>query len=180
MIPSRGVKCLQMIPSRGVRYPEPRGCRPSSRSTGARPGSPLPTAPRLCPPPSTRAGPEEAVWLPNEAVAKAWMEYVKTGRGGRHHAAAGAVQRVGLGQGSKREKRERKSNGEPMRTWRAALDVFIVLRDGKENGAGAAVAGRQVRPALIPVHDLPRHAGSAAARDAPTSDTSTQTGDKHA
>ena len=23
--------------------------------------------------------PEEAVWLPNEAVAKAWMEYVKTG-----------------------------------------------------------------------------------------------------
>ena len=26
-----------------------------------------------------KGNPKEAVWLPNEAVAKAWMEYVKTG-----------------------------------------------------------------------------------------------------
>jgi len=26
-----------------------------------------------------KGNPNEAVWLPNEAVAKAWMEYVKTG-----------------------------------------------------------------------------------------------------
>src|SRR2546422_3346670 len=31
------------------------------------------------PAPGFKGNPDEAVWLPNEAVAKAWMEYVKTG-----------------------------------------------------------------------------------------------------
>jgi len=40
-----------------------------------------------------------AVWLPNEAVAKAWMEYVKTGGCRRHHAAAAPNQRARVVQG---------------------------------------------------------------------------------
>jgi len=35
---------------------------------------------------SSKANRNEAIWLPNEVLAKAWMEYVKTGRDKRHHA----------------------------------------------------------------------------------------------
>ena len=38
--------------------------------------------------------PLKAAWLPNEAIAKAWMEYVKDTKVVGHHAAAGADERA--------------------------------------------------------------------------------------
>ena len=109
-----------------------------------------------------QGNPKEAVWLPNEAVAKAWMEYVKTGAVSdtTPPPAPTNVQRVGQGR-----------TGREI-TWDAEADFesgirgFIVLRDGQGTGEGAADAGRQIRPAVVPEHDVSRHAGAAAAGDA--------------
>jgi len=78
-----------------------------------------------------RGDSRESVWLPNEAVAKAWMEYVKTGAVGDatpppapYHVAAAALDNDG-GRGVEI-------------TWNAEADFesglrgFIVLRDGSE------------------------------------------------
>jgi len=71
---------------------------------------------------------KEAVWLPNEAVAKAWMEYVKTGGVGDTtppSAPFDVTLRTGLEKGS-------------VISWNAEADFesgirnFIILRDGKE------------------------------------------------
>jgi len=70
---------------------------------------------------------EEAVWLPNETVARAWMEYVKTGVVGDDSPPPPAT-RVRCSQVS----------GRLVVTWDAVADfesgirAFIVLRDGKE------------------------------------------------
>jgi hypothetical protein len=75
-----------------------------------------------------KGNPGEAVWLPNEAVARAWMEYVKTG-------AVGDTTPPPLPYAVKAT-----SKGEEGTeiTWNADADFesgircFIVLRDGKE------------------------------------------------
>ena len=75
-----------------------------------------------------RGDPKEAVWLPNEAVAKSWMEYVKTGAvGDTTPPPAPTDVRV-----------TRKGDQGVEITWRAEADVesgiggFVVLRDGQE------------------------------------------------
>jgi hypothetical protein len=75
-----------------------------------------------------QGNPNEAVWLPNEAVAKAWMEYVKTGAtsdttppAAPFNVAASSKGEQGIGI-----------------TWDAEADLesgiqqFIVMRDGQE------------------------------------------------
>ncbi len=72
--------------------------------------------------------PEEAVWLPGEAVAKAWMEYVKTGAVGDATAPPAAT---GL-------KATAKPDGAVELTWDSEADfesgtkAFVVQRDGKD------------------------------------------------
>ena len=75
-----------------------------------------------------RGDPKEAVWLPDEAVAKAWMEYVKTGAvGDTTPPPAPTDVRV-----------TRKGDQGAEITWRAEADFesgiggFVVLRDGQE------------------------------------------------
>ena len=77
---------------------------------------------------SYQGNPKEAVWLPNEAVAKAWMEYVKTGAvGDTTPPPAPTNVRVS----------SRGDKGVEI-TWNAEADfesgirAFIVLRDGQE------------------------------------------------
>jgi hypothetical protein len=97
---------------------------------------------------------EEAVWLPNERVAKAWAEYVKTGAVGETtqppapfqiKAAAKADQGVEI-------------------TWDAEADfesglkAFVVLRDGKELAQlPEQPAGKFGRPLFqaMSYHDTP-------------------------
>jgi len=70
---------------------------------------------------------KQAVWLPNEAVAKAWMEYVKTGAVGDTTPPPAPIS-VSV---------ESKDSGTIV-TWDARADFesgigqFIILRDGKE------------------------------------------------
>ena len=106
----------------------------------------------------------EAVWLPNEAVAKAWVEYVKTGavsdttpppaptdvktidRGG----VPGGYSLVGAGHGTEV-------------TWIATADFesgikqFIILRDGKELAIVGPDRGQYGRPIFqgMTYHDTP-------------------------
>lgn len=69
--------------------------------------------------------PEEAVWLPNEQVARAWTEYVKTGA-------------VGDSTPPPPPKKVRLDSKTAAITWDAAADFesglrgFVILRDGKE------------------------------------------------
>jgi hypothetical protein len=77
-----------------------------------------------------QGNPSEAVWLPNEAVARAWMEYVKTGAVGDTTPPPAPVDvhvAVQPNQGMEI-------------TWNAEADFesgirqFIILRDGEEAG----------------------------------------------
>ena len=75
-----------------------------------------------------KGNPDEAVWLPNEAVARAWMEYVKTGAvGDTTPPSAPSHVRVSA-----------KSEQSAEITWSVEADFesgirqFIILRDGEE------------------------------------------------
>ena len=82
---------------------------------------------RPCRRPPIKGNPNEAVWLPNEAVAKAWMEYVKTG----------AVSDTTPPPAPYDVKAAKGETGTRI-TWSAEADFesgircFIVLRDGQE------------------------------------------------
>ncbi len=75
--------------------------------------------------------PEEAVWLPNEAVAKAWMEYVKTGAVSDTTPPPAPYNVRVWPKGAKGE-------GGAEIVWSAEADFesgireFVVLRDGQE------------------------------------------------
>ena len=75
-----------------------------------------------------KGDPNEAVWLPNEAVAKAWMEYVKTGATTDTSPPPAPFNVMATGKGNQ---------GTEV-TWSAEADFesgirnFIVLRDGQE------------------------------------------------
>ena len=75
-----------------------------------------------------KGDPKESVWLPNEAVAKAWMEYVKTGAVGDTTPPPVAIQRAGFGQG---RPGARKSSGTPRRISRAASAVSSCSATGR-------------------------------------------------
>ena len=78
-----------------------------------------------------KGNPKEAVWLPNEAVAKAWMEYVKTGAVSDTTPPPAPFNVRAWPKGAKGE------DGTEI-VWSAEADFesgirgFIVLRDGKE------------------------------------------------
>jgi hypothetical protein len=103
---------------------------------------------------SYRGKPEEAVWLPNSPVAKAWAEYVKSG---------------GVGDSTRppapfNVKLIAKGNGAVEITWDAEADFesglkgFIVQRDGKDLAQVPPKAvGRFGRPLFqtMSYHDTP-------------------------
>ena len=74
--------------------------------------------------------PEQAMWLPNEATAKAWMEYVKTGATSDTTPPATPT---GV-------KATAKPDGTVELTWNAVADFesglqgFVIQRDGKDAG----------------------------------------------
>jgi hypothetical protein len=97
--------------------------------------------------------PEEAVWLPNEKVAKAWMEYVKTGAVGDETPPPPAL-----------SVRCTRKDGKAVLTWEASADfesgirAFIVLRDGKDLAqVPEKPVGRFGRPLFqtMSFHDTP-------------------------
>ena len=100
----------------------------------------------------------EAVWLPDEHVAKAWMEYVETGAVGDDTPPPSPTD----------VKATAIPDGGIAVTWNADADFesglrqFIIHRDGKEIGR-ARGPGRPVRPAALPDDVVPRHAGVAPA-----------------
>ncbi len=121
-----------------------------------------------------QGNPNEAVWLPNEAVAKAWMEYVKTGAVGdtTPPPAPTDVKVSPLGDRGM------------LITWSADADFesgirqFIVLRDGKELAkAPEKPVGRFGRPLFqgMTYHDTP----DQPLRQMRYVDGSATAGDKH-
>src|SRR5437773_2054183 len=115
----------------------------------------------------------EAVWLPNETVAKAWMEYVKTG----------AVSDTTPPPAPFDVRVEAKEKGNEI-TWNAEADFesgiggFIVFRDGEELAkVPQKPVGKYGRPLFqsMTYHDTP-------AQPLPAMkylDTSARTGEKH-
>jgi hypothetical protein len=101
-----------------------------------------------------KGNPNEAVWLPNEAVARAWMEYVKTGAvGDATPPPAPFNVRLSFKGGRGMEV-----------TWEADADFesgirnFIVMRDGQElAGVPEKPVGKFGRPLFqgMTYHDTP-------------------------
>jgi hypothetical protein len=101
-----------------------------------------------------KGNPNEAVWLPNEAVAKAWMEYVKTG----------AVSDTTPPPAPFDVQVSRKADQGTEISWSAEADFesgigqFIVLRDGQELAkVPPEPVGRFGRPLFqsMTYHDTP-------------------------
>ncbi len=149
--------------------------RPSSRWTRASAGWRRCWAIRPCRRPSTKGDPKEAVWLPNEAVAKAWMEYVKTGAVGDTTPPPAPFDVKATAKGDR---------GTEI-TWSAEADFesgigqFIVLRDGKELAkVPEKPVGRFGRPLFqgMTYHDTP----DQPLREMRYLDASAKAGEKHA
>ena len=119
--------------------------------------------------------PKEAVWLPNEAVARAWMEYVKTGAVGDATPPPAPFHVQASYQGSQ---------GVEI-TWNAEADFesgiggFVVLREGRELArVPEKPVGRFGRPLFqsMTYHDTP----SLPLAQMRYLDTTAGTGEKHA
>jgi len=105
-------------------------------------------------PAATYAGkPEEAVWLPNEKVAKLWMEYVKTGATPDDTPPPPAT-----------SVRAELKDGTVLVTWEATADLesgiraFVIQRDGKDFAqVPEKPVGRFGRPLFqsMSFHDTP-------------------------
>ena len=117
----------------------------------------------------------DAVWLPNEAVAKAWMEYVKTG----------ATSDTTPPPAPFHIKVSSKGEAGTEITWTAEADFesgiqqFIVLRDGSEQAnVPEKSLGKFGRPLFqsMTYHDTP----SLPLPEMRYLDTSAKTGEKHA
>lgn len=103
---------------------------------------------------SYSGNPDEAVWLPNERVAKAWMEYVKTGAAGDTTPPAPPF-----------DVKAAKANGSVEISWQAEADLesgiraFVILRDGQTLGqVPEKPAGDFGRPLFqaMSYHDTPK------------------------
>ena len=121
-----------------------------------------------------KGNPNEAVWLPNEAVAKAWVEYVKTGAVGDTTPPPAPFD-VKASSGEK---------GVEI-TWNAEADFesgirnFIVLRDGQELASvPEKPVGKFGRPLFqsMTYHDTP----SQPMPQMRYLDTSAKAGEEHA
>ncbi len=113
-----------------------------------------PLTDRAVPAPSYTGKAEEAVWLPGAAVARAWMEYVKTGAVGDTTPPPPASH----------VKAVRRADGTVEVTWDAAADfesgirAFVVQRDGKDMAqVPEKPLGRFGRPLFqtMSYHDTP-------------------------
>jgi hypothetical protein len=110
--------------------------------------------------------PEESVWLPDEKVAKAWREYVKTGASGDDTPPPAPTQvRCGI------------QGGKVVVSWAAVADfesglrAFIVVRDGKELAqVPEKPVGRFGRPLFqaMSYHDTPEPNAPAMRYEDPT------------
>ena len=117
---------------------------------------------------------KESVWLPNEAVAKAWMEYVNTGAVGDTTPPKSPFNVQAADKGS--QGREIVWDAEA--DFESGIRCFIVLRDGQELAqVPAKPAGKFGRPLFqsMTYHDTP---------DQPLPqmryvDTSAKAGEKH-
>ena len=108
--------------------------------------------------------PKEAVWLPNEAVAKAWAEYVKTGSSSDttpppapYHVKA-----------SPKGDRGMEDHVEPPRPIsRVGIRGFRRVARRSRTGRTSPKTRWQVRTPVVPEHDMYlRHSGSTDARNA--------------
>ena len=105
---------------------------------------------------------EEAVWLPNETVAKAWAEYVQTGAVGDTTPPPAPVQ----------VKVTVKPDGVLEVAWDAEADfesglkAFVIQRDGKDLVQFPEKPVGTIRPAALSDHVVSRHAREATAGDA--------------
>ncbi|MGA2258898.1 MAG: hypothetical protein ABSG53_29875, partial [Thermoguttaceae bacterium] len=121
-----------------------------------------------------KGNPNEAVWLPNKAVAKAWVEYVKTGAVGDTTPPPAPFD----------VKASRGEKGVEV-TWNAEADFesgirnFIVLRDGQELASVPEMPrGKFGRPLFqsMTYHDTP----SQPMPEMRYLDTSAKAGEEHA
>ncbi|HEV3416533.1 MAG TPA: hypothetical protein VG056_06965, partial [Pirellulales bacterium] len=101
-----------------------------------------------------KGDPNEAVWLPNEAVAKAWMEYVKTGAvGDTTPPPAPFDVRV-----SAKEDQGTKITWNAEADFESGIRQFIILRDGQEIASvPQKPVGKYGRPLFqsMTYHDTP-------------------------
>ena len=142
----------------------PRACptatlpdRSSRRSTAIAAGWRRRRATRQSQQPRISGEARDAVWLPDERIARAWMEYVKTGAvdDTTPPPAPFAVKAITTPEGAFEV------------TWDAAVDLdsglraFIVRRDGRELARVPEKPVGPVRPPLVPGVVLPRHSREA-------------------
>lgn len=120
-----------------------------------------------------KGNPNEAVWLPNEAVAKAWMEYVKTGAVSDSTPPPAPY-----------DVKETNTDKGNVIVWNADADFesgirgFIVLRDGDEFArVPENPVGKFGRPLFqsMTYHDTP----SQPLAEMTYTDTSVKAGEKH-
>ena len=116
----------------------------------------------------------KAVWLPNEAVAKAWMEYVKTGAVGDTTPPPAPYDVKVTAQGDQGTQIEWSADAD----FESGIRCFLVLRDGQELAqVPQTPVGKFGRPLFqsMTYHDTP-------AQPMPKMhyvDTSTKPGEKH-
>jgi pimeloyl-ACP methyl ester carboxylesterase len=121
-----------------------------------------------------KGNPLEAVWLPNEAIAKAWIEYVKTGEVSDTTPPPAPYEvKISL-----------KGDKGTEITWQADADFesgirnFVILRDGQELASVPKTAvGKYGRPLFqsMTFHDTP----SQPMPEMRYADTSAKAGEKH-
>jgi len=116
----------------------------------------------------------EAIWLPNEAIAKAWMEYVKTGA---TSDTTPPTAPFNLKATSKTDGREITWDAEA--DFQSGIQQFIVIRDGQELAkVPEKPIGKFGRPLFqsMTYHDTP----SQPMPQMRYVDTSAKSGEKHA
>jgi hypothetical protein len=134
-----------------------------------------PLSDQAVPTASYQGDPKEAVWLPNEAVAKAWMEYVKTGAVGDTTPPPAPYAVKATDEGEQGTQIDWSADAD----FESGIRCFTVLRDGQELAqVPQTPVGKFGRPLFqsMTYHDTP-------AQPMPKMryvDTSTKPGEKHA
>jgi pimeloyl-ACP methyl ester carboxylesterase len=121
-----------------------------------------------------KGNPNEAVWLPNEAVAKAWMEYVKTGAVGDTTPPPAPYDVKASAKGDQGTEITWSANAD----FESGIRNFIVLRDGQELAqVPEKPVGKFGRPLFqsMTYHDTP----SQPMPEMRYLDTSAKAGEKH-
>jgi hypothetical protein len=126
------------------------------------------------PPGEFKGNPNEAVWLPNEKVAKAWMEYVKTGATSDITPPPAPFNIKTVSKGEQGTEITWDAEGD----FESGIQQFIVLRDGQELAkVPDKPVGKFGRPLFqsMTYHDTP----SQPMAEMRCIDTSAKLGEKH-